>query len=177
MHVRLYKLGFTEAAGTFQSNNFGRGGLGNDAVQADAQDGGGFNNANFSTPADGSPGRMQMYIFNGPTPHRDGDFDAEVVLHEYTHGLSNRRVGGGVGISALQPRGMGEGWSDFYGLTLLSEPGDDVNANYAEGGYVTYQLSGLTQNYYFSIRRYPYTTDLNKNLLTFTDIDGTQASA
>jgi hypothetical protein len=177
MHDKLYELGFTEAAGNFQSNNFGRGGLGNDAVQADAQDGGGFNNANFSTPADGSPGRMQMYIFNGPTPQRDGDLDAEVVLHEYTHGLSNRRVGGGVGISALQPSGMGEGWSDFYGLSLLSEAGDDVNGVYAAGAYVTYLLSGMTQNYYFGIRRYPYCTDMSKNPLTFKDIDPSQASA
>src|SRR5262249_47184562 len=149
MHDKLYELGFTEAAGNFQNNNFGRGGLGNDAVQADAQDGGGFNNANFSTPPDGSPGRMQMYLFDGPTPDRDGDLDAEVVLHEYTHGLSNRRVGGGVGISALQSGGMGEGWSDFYAITLLSEPGDNVNGTYAAGGYATFQLSGLTQNYYF----------------------------
>ena len=67
-------------------------------------------------------------------PDRDGDFDHEVVLHEYTHGLSNRRVGGGVGISALQPRGMGEGWSDWYAMSLLSEPADDVNAVYAAGG-------------------------------------------
>src|SRR6185503_19680716 len=76
IHDRLYELGFTEAAGNFQNNNFGRGGLGNDAVQADAQDGSGFNNANFSTPTDGSPGRMQMYVFNGPNPDRDGDLDA-----------------------------------------------------------------------------------------------------
>ncbi len=176
MHDKLYELGFTEAAGNFQSNNFGRGGLGSDAVQADAQDGSGFNNANFSTPQDGSPGRMQMFLFNGPTPDRDGDLDAEIVLHEYTHGLSNRRVGGGVGISELQTGGMGEGWSDFYGLSLLSEPGDDVDAVYAAGGYATFQLSGLTQNYYFGIRRYPYCTDTNKNPLTFKDIDPNQAS-
>ena len=135
------------------------------------------NNANFSTPPDGSPGRMQMYLFTGVTPNRDGDLDAEVMLHEYTHGLSNRRVGGGVGISALQSAGMGEGWSDFYAETLLSEAGDDVNAVYANGGYVTYLLSGLTQNYYFGIRRYPYCTDTNKNPLTFKDIDTAQASA
>ncbi|MGA2139353.1 MAG: M36 family metallopeptidase [Verrucomicrobiia bacterium] len=177
MHDKLYELGFTEAAGNFQNDNFGRGGLGNDAVQADAQDGSGSNNANFSTPPDGSPGRMQMYIFNYPTPNRDGDFDAEVILHEYTHGLSNRRVGGGVGISALQSAGMGEGWSDFYAESLLSQISDDPNAAYANGGYVTYQLSGLTQNYYFGIRRYPYSTDMTKNPLTFKDIDPSQASA
>jgi hypothetical protein len=177
MHDKLYALGFTEAAGNFQNANFGRGGLGNDAVQADAQDGSGYNNANFTPTSDGSPPRIQMYLFNGPTPDRDGDFDAEVVLHEYAHGLSCRLVGGGVGISALQTRGMGEGWSDWYALSLLSEPGDDVNAVYASGGYATYLLNGMTQNYYFGIRRYPYCTDINKNPLTFKDIDPTQASS
>jgi Fungalysin metallopeptidase (M36)/Viral BACON domain/Fungalysin/Thermolysin Propeptide Motif len=176
IHDRYHALGFTEAAGNFQLNNFGRGGLGNDAVQADAQDGSGTNNANFSTPADGSPGRMQMYNFTGPNPDRDGDFDQEIIIHEYTHGLSNRLVGGGVGMSALQSRGMGEGWSDFYGLCLLSEVGDDPNGTYAAGAYASYQLSGLSQNYYFGIRRYPYSTNLLKNPLTFKDIDPGQAS-
>jgi hypothetical protein len=175
-HDRLYELGFTEAAGNFQNNNFGRGGIGNDAVQADAQDGSGINNANFSSPSDGSPGRMQMYVWSGPAPDRDGDFDADIVFHEHTHGLSNRRVGGGVGISALQSAGMGEGWSDFYALSLLSQAGDDLNGNYAAAGYSTYLLSGLTNNYYFGIRRYPYTTDMTKDPLTFRDIDSAQAS-
>lgn len=175
MHDRLYELGFTEAAGNFQNTNFNKGGFGNDAVQADAQDGGGFNNANFSTPPDGFPGRMQMYLFDGPSPDRDGDLDAEVMCHEYAHGLSNRLVGGGVGISALQSAGMGEGWSDFYGVALLGEPGDDVHANFAVGGYVTFQFFGLNQNYYYGIRRYPYSTDMNKNPLTFKDIDPAQA--
>ncbi|MEA3208287.1 MAG: large repetitive protein [Chthoniobacter sp.] len=178
IHDKLYKVGFTEAAGNFQVNNFGNGGLGNDAVQADAQDGSGTNNANFSTPSDGSSGRMQMFLWTGSTPDRDGDFDAEVVLHEYTHGLSNRLVGGGVGISALVPRGMGEGWSDFYGITLLTEANDDLNGNWARGGYSRYGYGGtFLQNYYFGGRRYPYSTNLLKNPLTFKDIDPAQASA
>ena len=101
-----------------------------------------------------------------------------MILHEYTHGLSNRRVGGGVGISALQSEGMGEGWLDFYALSLLSEPGDNVNGCYACAAYVSYLLSaGFTSNYYFGIRRYPYTTDMTKNPLTFKDIDPVEASA
>src|SRR5207253_10294109 len=81
MHDKLYELGFTEAAGNFQVNNFGRGGAGNDPVQADAQDGSGTDNANFSTPSDGSSGRMQMYIFDFPVPNRDACLDAELILH------------------------------------------------------------------------------------------------
>src|SRR5204863_9251783 len=38
MHDQLYELGFTEAAGNYQKDNFGRGGADNDAIQADAQD-------------------------------------------------------------------------------------------------------------------------------------------
>ena len=60
---------------------------------------------------------------------------------------------------------------------MLSEAADDPNAAYAEGGYVTYQLYGLTENYYYGVRRYPYSTDLRVNPLTFKDIDPTQASA
>ncbi|HNC35997.1 MAG TPA: M36 family metallopeptidase [Saprospiraceae bacterium] len=60
MHDITYGFGFTEAAGNFQTNTYGKGGL-TDRVNAEAQDGSGVNNANFSTPVDGSNGRMQMY--------------------------------------------------------------------------------------------------------------------
>jgi len=95
MHDKLYEMGFTEAAGNFQTTNFGRGGVEGDPVLADAQDGSGYNNANFSTGLDGFPGRIQLYLFPGASPRRDASLDVEVILHEYTHGLSNRRVGGG----------------------------------------------------------------------------------
>ena len=174
IHDRQYELGFTEAAGNYQKDNFGRGGVGNDAIQADAQDGSGFNNANFTPAPDGQPGRVQMFIFTGPDPDRDGDLDAEVMLHELTHGMSSRLVGGGVGISSLQASGMGEGWSDFFALSLLSQPDDDPDGVYPFGGYASFQISGLLENYYFGIRRYPYSTDLSKNPLTFKDIDPAQ---
>src|SRR5947199_415061 len=119
---------------------------------------------------------MQMYIFNGPSPNRDGDLDHDVVLHELTHGVSSRLIGNAAGLTNQQGEGMGEGWSDFYSLSLLSEPGDDPNGVYAEGGYVTFNLggSGFTDNYFYGIRRFPYTTDTHLIPLTFKDIDATQ---
>ncbi len=177
MHDNLYELGFTEAAGNFQTTNFNRGGLGGDPVLAEAQEGNGFNNSSFSTPPDGMPGIMRMFIFNGPVPNRDGDLDTEVILHEYAHGLCNRRIGGGVGVTALQSLGLSEGWADFYSLALLTQSGNDVHACYPVGPYISYLLSGLTQNYYFGIRRYPYSTDLTKSPETFKDIDPAQASS
>jgi hypothetical protein len=176
MHDRLYQLGFTEAAGNFQVDNFGRGGLGNDRVRADAQDGGATNDAVFATPPDGSAPRMQMYLFNGSTPNHDSDFDTEIILHEYTHGLSMRLVGGGVGLSELQSGGLNEGWSDFYSLALLAQSGDALGGNYAHGAYSSIGFfKSKGDNYYFGTRRYPYSTNLTKNPLTFRDIDPTQA--
>ena len=184
-HDELYKLGFTEAARNFQTDNFGRGGAGNDRVSAEAQDSSGTNNANFTVAADGTRGKMQMYIFPNPAPDRDGDLDADVILHEYTHGLSNRLHGNASGLSSYMARGMGEGWSDFYGNSLLSEPTDDVNGIYPTGSYVTYKYTTtFTSNYYYGIRRFPYavltaTGGANNrpfNPLTFADIDSTQFS-
>ena len=70
IHDILYRHGFTEAAANFQANNFGKGGRGNDPVQAEAQDGGGTDNANFATPSDGRAPRMQMYLWNGRPTHQ-----------------------------------------------------------------------------------------------------------
>ncbi len=173
-HDHLYALGFTEAARNFQTNNFGRGGTGNDPVLAEAQDGSGTNNANFSTPADGTSGRMQMYIFTGPTPDRDGAIDQEIVLHELTHGLTNRLIGNGSGLNWNPGAGMGEGWSDFYALSLLNNTNaDNPDARYAAGAYATYKLGGLTDNYVYGIRRFPYSTDMSINPLTWADVDDT----
>lgn len=66
VHDILYQYGFTEEAGNFQTDNFGRGGLGNDHVNAEAIDGAGVNNANFSAPVDGTNGRMQMFLWSRP---------------------------------------------------------------------------------------------------------------
>jgi subtilisin-like proprotein convertase family protein len=181
-HDRLYELGFTEAAGNFQNDNFGRGGLGNDRMLAEGQDFSGTNNANFSTPPDGSSGRMQMYIFTGPTPDRSSGLDQEILIHEMTHGTSNRLHSNASGLTATMSRGMGEGWSDFYGLALLSQPGDDPHGIYSVGGWSTNQIvAGFTDNYYYGIRRFPHATISTvgpngkpHNPLTFADIDQAQ---
>jgi len=64
MHDLAYQYGFTESAGNFQNNNFGRGGLAGDYVRAESQDGSGTDNSNFSALPDGQTARMQMYLFN-----------------------------------------------------------------------------------------------------------------
>jgi len=121
IHDLTYQYGFDEVAGNFQASNQGRGGLGNDYVFADAQDGGGTNNANFSTPPDGGNGRMQMYLWNG-TPQKDGDVDNGIISHEFAHGISNRLTGGPAQAGCLgNAEQMGEGWSDYYGLMYTQD--------------------------------------------------------
>lgn len=63
LHDVWYQYGFDEASGNFQHTNYTGYGLGNDEVYAQAQDGGGLNNANFGTPPDGWSGAMQMYLW------------------------------------------------------------------------------------------------------------------
>ncbi len=69
MHDWTYRHGFDEAAGNFQDNTYGRGGRGGDPVLAEAQDGSATNNANFSILSDGLPGRMQLFLWDGPAYH------------------------------------------------------------------------------------------------------------
>lgn len=63
LHDWFYDVGFDEAAGNAQNNNFGRGGIDSDPLKAEAQDFSGTNNANMSTPPDGRSPRMQQFVF------------------------------------------------------------------------------------------------------------------
>lgn len=148
-HDYMYTLGFTEAAGNFQFDNFSRGGCGSDAVRADAQDRAkpltgaiARNNANFGTPAEPIPTdcadpmvrgtfrpRMQQYVSRfgteaAPTWLADTSLDADVIIHEYSHGTSHRLVGGPFQgcLDLLQSGAMGEGWGDWYAASSFSNP-------------------------------------------------------
>jgi hypothetical protein len=66
LHDFFYDAGFNEAAGTAQTDNYGRGGVPGDNMRGEAQDGSGTNNANMSTPADGGRPRQQMFLWSGP---------------------------------------------------------------------------------------------------------------
>ncbi|KAL1914963.1 uncharacterized protein VTP21DRAFT_7668 [Calcarisporiella thermophila] len=160
MHDLSYRYGFNEAAGNFQEDNGDRGGKGGDAVIANAQDGAGFNNANFATPPDGRKGRMRMYVFNSFDPNRDGDLEADIMVHEYTHGISNRLTGGPDNVACLpfgEARGMGEGWGDFIAAILRTKPHHNRTVEFTEGEYVDGK----------NIRRYPYSTSMTTNPETY----------
>ncbi|KAI7824553.1 Fungalysin metallopeptidase-domain-containing protein [Kickxella alabastrina] len=165
MHDLFYLYGFDEASGNFQDENFSGKGRGNDAVIANAQDGSGFNNANFATPPDGRHPKMRMYVWDLTQPYRDGDLEQGIVVHEYTHGISIRLTGGPANSNCLsygESGGMGEGWGDIFAtiirLTANSSRSDDIPM----GEYSAAR----------GIRKFPYSTDLKTNPSTYGILNG-----
>jgi Zn-dependent metalloprotease len=141
-HDFYYSLGFTEAAGNFQTNNFNLGGIGGDAVIAEAQNGDSEDNSSFAPTPDGISPRIRIGVFtrstSTPDDDLDADYDGQVVLHEYGHGVSNRLVGGGTSTSCLeqiQSGAMGEGWSDYFAISYFNNPvlGAYVSQNMTRG--------------------------------------------
>ena len=124
---------------------------------------------------------MQMYLYKGiQGGDRDGAFDNQIIVHELTHGLSNRLVGNAFGLTNQQGGGMGEGWSDFYSVSILSEYPETKTAagSTAQDPDKLNPRPGWTSgngrnydNYFYGNRMFPYTTNLEYNPLTFADTD------
>lgn len=174
IHDVIYDFGFTESAGNFQTNNYGRGGDDGDEVRAEAQDGGGNNNANFASPPDGQNPRMQMYIWTNANPDRDADFDNQIIYHEYGHGISTRLTGGPNNSSSLdlyQSGSMGEGWSDFFAIVLTAQPTDLPGTPIGMSPWaINESVNGN------GIRTYAYSTDFNVNPFTADSINDSGGS-
>ncbi len=71
---------------------------------------------------------------------RDGDLENGIIIHEYSHGTS-LRLTGGPGVNCLGgTEQMGEGWSDYYAITTLTDPElDDPAAARGMGPYALFQ--------------------------------------
>jgi hypothetical protein len=112
------------------------------------------------------PFNASLKIDPNPPPSRDSDFDAGVIAHEYGHGISNRLTGGRLTTSCLgNQEQMGEGWSDFTGLVLTTDPLDTATTARGIGAYVSYQPGHGS-----GIRPTPYTTDMSVNPSTYNTI-------
>ncbi|PTL98998.1 MAG: peptidase, partial [Bacteroidetes bacterium] len=115
---------------------------------------------------------LSMAVVNGTingttiTPDIDGSLDNGIIAHEYGHGISNRLTGGPNNTGCLNNQEqMGEGWSDWLGMMITIEPGDQG----ADGrGIGTFALGQpITGG---GIRPFPYSTDLSVNPHTYDDI-------
>lgn len=162
LHDVWYRYGFTEEAGNFQDDNFGKGGLGGDRIRMSIQDTAKMNEASFITPPDGQSGKAQFFLWDYTSPSRDAGMENDIVVHEFTHGLTNRLTGGGTAdcLQTSEAAGLGEGWSDamaeWTALTSESVP------DFIIGSYLIDSPTGL--------RSVPYSTDKSINSLMYSDM-------
>jgi subtilase family serine protease len=146
-HDFFYDLGFDEDAGNFQLDNFGRGGTAGDPVLALAR-ANGRNNATWLHADEGQSPTMSMFLWDGVgcwgedvdadgSPDLDGDFDLDIIVHEYHHGVSLRLNTAWTGNEA---GAMGEGGGDFFAYSIN---GDTVLAEYSRLGGIR-SINGKT---------------------------------
>lgn len=126
-HDYFYALGFDEAAGNFQKDNFERGGEGDDVMRSAVHAG---SSASIIVRPEGTAPRLRTGIrsggtFSDRTDDADFAYSTQVILHEYAHGVTNRLVGGPETVACLNTRvadGLGEGWSDYYAISYTNDP-------------------------------------------------------
>ncbi|KAM5541104.1 hypothetical protein V8D89_005237 [Ganoderma adspersum] len=162
VHDFAYLYGFTEKAFNFQGSNFGNDGKENDRVEVSVQDRRDINNAFFQTPPDGQSGRMRLHLYTRSIPMRDSAFANDLVVHEATHGITNRMTGGGTGrcLQTPEARGLGEGWSDA--LAEWTEWTNATVTDYVRAAYLSNRPGG--------IRHYPYSTNRTTNPLRYSSL-------
>lgn len=173
-HDLHYLSGFDEAAGNFQQDNFGKGGVGGDPIYAyshfgsASQGAGQVRNSFFSLRGtdDGAQPMVAMFlsaaIGGAGDFFTDGSYDSLVMVHEYTHGVSFRLVR--QGYSTFQGGSMGEAWSDFFGLEYTVPEGAPPDGIYPTGQYFD-QTWGIGD-----ARTRPYSTNLDLNPLTYANL-------
>jgi subtilase family serine protease len=147
VHDFFYDLGFDEAAGNFQIDNFGRGGTGGDPVIALAR-ANGRNNATWRTAPEGESPTMSMFLWDGTgcwaqdvdgdgTLDLDGDYDLDIIVHEFHHGVTFRL---NTSWSGVEAGAIGEGGGDFFAYSVN---GDTTLAEYSRAGGIR-RVNGKT---------------------------------
>ena len=102
----------------------------------------------------------------------DSDFDNGIIAHEYGHGISARLIGGPSSVNCFSnDEHMSEGLSDWYGLMITIEEGDQGSDVRGIGTFANGQST--TAN---GIRPAPYSTDFSINDYTYGDTNNTSLS-
>lgn len=185
LHDYFHGLGYDEAAGNSQADNYGRGGIDDDPLIVLA--------AQFATytyaPTDGESPVLTLGFNPQTRTRRDvSGFDLGVLAHEWAHTMFGRlTLSGYYG----QPGAINEGTADFVGLMVTvreqdryAMPGEpEFSGAYAVGAYMNLDYDfrpddlpaagspGYPDNtYYHGIRRYPYSSDRQRNPLSFRHI-------
>lgn len=125
MHDFFSLIGFGEADGNFQQQNFSGSGRTGDrlvvSIVTSAQ-----GNANMRAQNDGSVAELTLgrwRDFATGAVENATALDTGVVIHEFAHGVSQRLVSGRLKRAALnepQPLALGEAWSDYFAVSILN---------------------------------------------------------
>lgn len=161
-HDILWHHGFAEADGNFQENNYGRGGLGGDAVVIEIRRGGATNNAQWVDAVEGSPPKLRFYEWTMTSPAREVSFQADVAAFTYMQLVQSRLTPAGCLTNYEKPE---FGYSDFFGALVTNDFATTTPAT--PRGLATW-LMGQPVNG-TGIRQYPYSSDMTTNPLTYAD--------
>jgi extracellular elastinolytic metalloproteinase len=98
----------------------------------------------------------------------------DIVIHELTHGITNRMTGGGTGrcLQSTEAAGLGEGWSDamaeyvvFLSSSLCGMYMDFIDFGnnrwfqHKDGSIGDFAVGQFVSGNDNGIRRFPYSTD------------------
>jgi extracellular elastinolytic metalloproteinase len=121
MHDFFLALGFDEAAGNFQNTNRIGAGMGGDCLIARVLGVAVEGLATMRSRPDGKNCEMSLGPIVGSGRHTA--LDPDFLIHEFTHGVTERVVGGPMDFQSLdkpQSIALSEGWSDYFSLTFQS---------------------------------------------------------
>jgi hypothetical protein len=98
---------------------------------------------------------------------RDGDFENGIIIHEYGHGVSIRLTGGPANNCLSGEEQAGEGWSDYFALTMLLNPAvDNAEGPRGMGPYALFQNDRTGAG----IRPRPYSRNMAIQPFTYDSI-------
>jgi len=169
-HDLFYEIGFNEAAGNYQVQNFSGAGLGGDPMLAYSQFGAqaltgtpALNNAFFTTRdrSDGEQSMIAMFLVSSNGAWTDGSLASDVILHEYAHGVTSRLIP--TMNDGFQGSAMNEALSDFWALEFITPEGAPPDGSYTIGDY-------WNRSFGVGIRSRPYSTNKEINPLTYADL-------
>lgn len=119
LHDFFLLLGFGEAEGNFQLVNRPGIGRGKDRLRVRVFDSVIDRLGIMQARDDGIT--PELRLGRSPGKQRLAALDPDIVIHEYSHGVSHRIVGGRLGFNSLleeQSIAIDEGWSDYFALTI-----------------------------------------------------------
>jgi extracellular elastinolytic metalloproteinase len=159
LHDFFYLLGFDETVGNFQHENPPGVGGGGDSLTVVVRDRIVDGWAFFDNRPDGTSPALELGRFHNS---RHTALDADIVVHEFVHGVTNRMIGG-KGVQAPleheQSLALGEGFSDYYAISIQNhyrrKAAQGAPEDSEEWGYAEWLTGGPPGLRTASYRNYP----------------------